>query len=418
LGAAKINQLAHGGNILAVEPGRKAAKTLRSVALSMFAGATFGAAAGLSIASADPQTAPSDTISPLTLTNQGYFFVGGEYVESGGKRLMAGQMYVEFLTPQNVTHPYPIVMIHGTAQTGTNFMGTPDGRPGWAHNFLARGYRVYVVDQVGRGRSGADPQIYGPYMRFAAEQEQSLFSASENYNLWPQATLHTQWPGGPGVTGNAAFDQFYASQVESIASTVKTEELMFPADVALLEKIGPAIVLTHSQSGVFGFKLADARPDLVKAHIAVEPNGPPFYDIDFKGGDAWYKDSDKIARFWGVARLPLAFDPPAAEASDLHLARQEQADEPTLVRCWLQAEPARQLPQMKNVPTAIVTGEASFRATYDHCTSKFLTQAGVRNAHIRLEKSGLHGNGHMMMLEQNSAAIAGVIADWLDQNVK
>ena len=386
------------------------------IALSMFAGATLIAAAGLSVASADTQRAP--TVPPLALAEQGYFFVGGQYMESQGKRFMAGQMYVEYLTPRNVTRPYPIIMIHGTAQTGTNFIGTPDDRPGWAHNFLARGYRVYVVDQVGRARSGADPQIYGPYMRFAVEQEESLFTAPEKYKLWPQATLHTQWPGGPGVAGNSAFDQFFASQLESIASTVKTEELMFPADVALLEKVGPAIVLTHSQSGVFGFKLADARPDLVKAHIAVEPNGPPFYDVDFKGGDDWYKDSDKIARAWRVARLPLAYDPPAVQASELQLARQEQADAPKLVRCWLQAEPARQLPRMKNVPTAVVTGEASFRATYDHCTSKFLTQAGVRNEHLRLEKAGLLGNGHMMMLEQNSASIADVIANWLDENVK
>jgi len=291
-------------------------------------------------------------------------------------------------------------------------------RPGWAHNFLAQGYRVYVVDQVGRARSGADPQIYGPYTRFSVEQEESLFTAPEKYNLWPQAALHTEWPGGTGVAGNLVFDQFYASQVESVASTVKTEELMFPADVALLEKIGPAIVLTHSQSGVFGFKLADTRPDLVKAHVAVEPNGPPFYDIDFKGGEDWYKDSDKIARAWGVARIPLAYEPPATEASELNLVRQEQADGPQLVRCWLQREPARQLFKMKDVPTVIVTGEASFRATYDHCTSKFLSQAGVRNTHLRLEKAGLHGNGHMMMLEQNSAAIADVIGNWLDANVK
>jgi pimeloyl-ACP methyl ester carboxylesterase len=218
-------------------------------------------------------------------------------------------------------------------------------------------------------------------MRFSVEQEESLFTAPEKYKLWPQAALHTQWPGGAGIAGNLAFDQFYASQVESVASTVKTEELMFPADVALLEKIGPAIVLTHSQSGVFGFKLADTRPDLVKAHVAVEPNGPPFYDIDFKGGDDWYKDSDKIARAWGVARIPLAYEPPAAEASELKLLRQEQADGPQLVRCWLQKEPARQLSKMKDVPTVIVTSEASFRATYDHCTSKFLSQAGVRNTH-------------------------------------
>jgi len=67
---------------------------------------------------------------------------------------------------------------------------------------------------------------------------------------------------------------------------------------------------------------------------------------------------------------------------------------------------------------AIVTGEASFRATYDHCTSKFPTQASVPNTHLWLEKAGLHGNGHMMMLEQNSAAIAEVIANWLEQNAK
>src|SRR5262249_55765793 len=131
-----------------------------------------------------------------------------------------------------------------------------------------------------------------------------------------------------------------------------------------------------------------------------------------------HKDSDKIARPWGVARVPLAYHPSAAQASELHFARHEPADPTTLVRCWLQAEPARQLPKMKNVPSAIVTGEASFRATYDHCTSKFLIQAGVRNTHLRLEKVGLHGNGHMMMLEQNSAAIAEVIANWLDQNMK
>ena len=45
--------------------------------------------------------------------------------------------------------------------------------------------------------------------------------------------------------------------------------------MALLDKIGPAILLTHSQSGAFGWPVADARPDLVKAIVAVEPNGPP-----------------------------------------------------------------------------------------------------------------------------------------------
>ena len=66
----------------------------------------------------------------------------------------------------------------------------------------------------------------------------------------------------------------------------------------------------------------------------------------------------------------------------------------------------------------IVTGEASFRATYDHCTSRFLTQAGVPNTHLRLEAVGLRGNGHMMMLENNSAEVAAAIAGWLESNLR
>ena len=49
----------------------------------------------------------------------GYFFVGGNYVEVKTGPLMQGQMYVEYLLPENRTQPYPIVMIHGAAQTGT-----------------------------------------------------------------------------------------------------------------------------------------------------------------------------------------------------------------------------------------------------------------------------------------------------------
>jgi hypothetical protein len=67
---------------------------------------------------------------------------------------------------------------------------------------------------------------------------------------------------------------------------------------------------------------------------------------------------------------------------------------------------------------AIVTSEASYRATYDHCTARFLDQAGVRNNHIHLANANVHGNAHMMMLEANSSEIAAVIATWLDKTVK
>ena len=256
------------------------------------------------------------------------------------------------------------------------------------------------------------------YFFVGGKYVKEVFTGQENFKLFPQASLHTQWPGGPGVAGNPSFDQFYASQVESIANGVKTEELNDAAIIALLEKIGPAILLTHSQSGVFGWKVADMRPDLVKGIVAVEPNGPPFYDPIFLGGADWYKDSEKPSRAWGITRIPLSFDPPASEPSQLGMVREAAPDTPNHVRCWLQGSPARQLPRLEGVPIAIVTGEASFRATLDHCTSKFLTQAGVKNTHIRLENENVHGNGHMMMLEKNSSQVAQVLIRWIDVNVK
>ena len=61
----------------------------------------------------------------------------------------------------------------------------------------------------------------------------------------------------------------------------------------------------------------------------------------------------------------------------------------------------------------IVVSEASYHASYDHCTANWLTQAGVRNTMLRLGDAGIHGNGHMMMLEKNSDDIARVMREWL-----
>jgi hypothetical protein len=66
----------------------------------------------------------------------------------------------------------------------------------------------------------------------------------------------------------------------------------------------------------------------------------------------------------------------------------------------------------------IVTAEASYHAPYDHCTSQYLTQAGVTNDFVPLASRGIHGNGHMMMLEKNNLEIAGMIADWITAHVR
>jgi pimeloyl-ACP methyl ester carboxylesterase len=345
----------------------------------------------------------------------GYFFVGGRYETVQEKNISVGHMFVQYHAPATVTQPFPLVLVHGTAQTGINFLGTPDGRPGWVDRFVERGFAVYVVDQVGRGRSGDNPEVYGPYARLATGDLEGTFTGQEKFGLFPQAKLHSQWPGGPGLKGNAAFDQFYMSQVPYIASAVRTEELVDPALIALLEKIGPSILLTHSQAGVFGWAVSDQRPDLVKAHVAVEPNGPTFFDIRFKGGEDWYEPvSEARARPFGITRVPLHFEPPVASADDIKVVRAEKATRPDQIRCWLQAEPARQLPNLAKVRTVVVTGEASFRATMDDCTVAFLAQAGAKPDRLALADHGIHGNGHMMMLESNNLEVADAIINWIE----
>ncbi|GJD45432.1 hypothetical protein AFCDBAGC_3305 [Methylobacterium cerastii] len=370
-----------------------------------------------SLALAEPAPDHPATFKPAQ--REGYFFVGGTYETAGGKAAAVGQMFVQYHAPAQVTQPYPVVMVHGTAQTGVNFLGTPDGRPGWVDRFVEKGFAVYVVDQVGRGRSGDNPEAYGPYARLAPNDLETIFTGQENFGLFPQAKLHTRWPGGAGVKGNAAFDQFYFSQVPFIASALRSEELVDPALIALLEKIGPSVLLTHSQAGVFGWAVSDRRPDLVKAHVAVEPNGPTFYDIRFKGGADWYeKVGEARARPYGITRVPLTFDPPVSSSTDLVVAQSEAPLRPGQIRCWLQAEPARKLPNLARVPAVIVTAEASFRATMDDCTGAFLEQAGAKPDRLALAEHGIHGNGHMMMLETNNGEVADAIIGWIAGTLK
>ena len=75
-----------------------------------------------------------------------------------------------------------------------------------------------------------------------------------------------------------------------------------------------------------------------------------------------------------------------------------------------------QLPNLK-MPILIMNGEASFHAPFEHCTVKYLEQAGAKPTWIDLGRAGIHGNGHMIMLEKNSDEVARVIATWLDKAV-
>jgi pimeloyl-ACP methyl ester carboxylesterase len=353
----------------------------------------------------------------ITLARQGYFYVNGTYFTDTDGERMTGQMYVEYQTPKNVKHRYPVVMIHGGSQTAANWMGTIDGRAGWRDFFLVNGYQVYLVDQVGRGRSPAynplspAPEVYGtPFNRPAnVLSRERTWTIPEQFLDWPQAALHTQWPSfgrpGAGKPGDPYFDQFFASQIQSRldASGTQTQIDAQNAGAALLDRIGPAIVITHSQSGTQGFLIADARPNLVKALVTMEGGGRP---------------TAATGTTWGLVSTPITYAPPVTDPSQLHYV--EQPADPTglLLTCWLQEAPARQLLNLQKMPHLLVVSEAGSSQRTNHCVSKYLTQAGVKNDYVNLKDVGIHGNAHMIMVEKNALEIAAFVASWLEDNVE
>lgn len=349
------------------------------------------------------------------LSTHEFFYVGGKYTGPPGKEVMAGQMYVEMLRPQRVTQKYPIVLVHSSA-SATLWMGTPDGRPGWADYFLNQGYVVYLPDQPARGRSAWHGSVNSPLKTSIPEsRNEEQDTALELFGKWPGAKKHTQWPGdGPnkGRKGDPIYDAFYATMLETVSDNTEAPKL-FEADAeALLDRIGPAIVLVHSQTGPFGWAIGDGRPDSVKAIVAVEPTGPPFHNAVVNGGD------ENFVRPWGLTAIPIHYSPPLQSPDDLHPRREEKVDAPDLANCWAQGDPPRTLVNLQKVPVLIVTTEASYHAVYDHCTSKYLTRAGVKNTHVYLADVGIHGNAHYVMVEKNNLEVAAFLHKWISQNVK
>lgn len=199
---------------------------------------------------------PCSSVGDRALHTREYFYVGGTYVPHGSSTIHHGQMYVEHLTPVRVTRRVPVLFIHGNGMTGTTWLNTPDGRPGWSDYFLNEGYevnlppagarkefhdgsfdQVYIVDQPTRGRSAWQSKVDGTTSTFTTRTIESRFTATREHTLWPQAILHTQWPGS-GTKGDPTFDAFYRSIVPGLTSAVETSQLMKATGSELLDKIG------------------------------------------------------------------------------------------------------------------------------------------------------------------------------------
>lgn len=328
-------------------------------------------------------TRPVWQSTPARTLRQGQFWIPGERKVHKGKTYQNGPMYVRWEAPETVIKPFPIVLVHGGAMQGTEWLDTPDGRPGWAQRLVEAGYAVFVVDRPGHGRSPYQPDVLGTIGdSFPYEEGRDVFYPEK------AAAKHTQWPFDP--ENAAMLDAFIAPFGPLPADLAESQRMDADRLADLLDRIGLAIILTHSASGSDGWLVADRRPQLVKAVVAVEPMGPPFSATPHIG-----------TLDWGLTAAPITYDPP------LSTSAKARAADPSALR----------IPALAGLPVALVSSETSVPSTFAPKMVKFLLNAGASAEHLHLPDFGVFGNGHGLVYEKNSDEALQPVLRWLDVRV-
>jgi pimeloyl-ACP methyl ester carboxylesterase len=311
----------------------------------------------------------------IVLRGMGSFHVGGRVAEVSGKpvrmivrqpggpqtkldpngQYMVEQMYVQYFLPKQRKGKLPLLMWHGGGLTGVTYESTPDGREGWLNMFVRKGWDVYVSDAVERGRAGfASPDVWPSeptFLTYADPFERFRIGAGEG--SWnPDPAKRKVLPGSQFPV--EAYDNYMK---QSVPRWLSTDDAIIAAYVALVDKVCPCVLLLHSQGGAFGFKVAELRPDKVKAIVAVE--------------SATAGNLDKAAALKGTPVLMLFGD-----YVDQHPR-------------WA---------TFKKIDLAYADAVRAGGGTVDV---------------INLPDLGIKGNSHMLMQDKNNAEIADVIQKWL-----
>ena len=317
--------------------------------------------------------------SPLVLQSQGSFYVGGESEwqtreELGGicpdGHVTVNQMYVRYMVPQALQSNASFVLIHGMHLTGKCWETTPDGRMGWDEYLVRKGCPVYVVDQVGIGRSGFNQKMHNDakYGK-ASATEQSAFSRKTDENSWTNFRFGTK-DGKPVEEAKfpvEALTEFAKQNVPHIMSLPKPDA-NYRCLSELAQKVGNAVLVSHSQSGAFPIETALRNPEGIKAIVMLEP-----------GGTGDYYTAEQIAK-------------------------------------------------LNNIPILIVFGDNLKNDTgmrghvWQNCYEgwsrfvKRVNDVGGKARMVHLPDMGIRGNSHMMMEDKNSLQIADIVLDWCKTN--
>ena len=339
------------------------------------AGIASSALAGcVSPPSANHATGSQRERAPLALADWGSFHVGGRDFVVSGKPIrevrfkptgqparvdpngtyLIGSMYAQYMIPAQKRGQFPLLMWHGGGLTGVTWETTPDGREGWQHYFLRNGWPVYVSDATERGRAGwtmlaeatsGEPvflTLDNPYERFRIGDGAGSYSR--------QSTL----PGNQFPADRESYRNFSRQNVPRFLTT---DELTLESYLALLDRVGPSILVVHSQAGYFGWRAAQERPHLVKAIVLIEPAG--------------IGDINKVAQIRHIPTLVI------------------YGDNIDIDSRW----PVLRADGLRFVEAA--------RA------------AGGKVDVVNLPDRGIRGNSHMVMMDKNSDQVAAIVQQWL-----
>ena len=321
------------------------------------------------------QDGPRPLQGPVSVAQQGSFFVGGRtlrsdtlstvpaYAPSG--TITLDQMYVRFQVPADAGARRPVVLVHGCCLTGKTWETTPDGRMGWDEVLLRRGHPTYVVDQAWRGRSAAHPtQINAVRTGQAGVEALPPVFAAGREDAW--AIFRFGRRAGETFPGMRfpleAQDEFWKQMVPDWNFALPAPHPTVVGLSALAARLGGAVLVSHSQSGVFPFQAAAASREGIAGIVAIEPGACPAADSD-------------MAPYAGLPVLILWGD----------FVQESPRWAPRLAAC-------RDFARAANA-------------------------AGGKVEVVVLPEMGIPGNSHMLMQDSNSVELADWLVGWIAKNV-
>ncbi|WP_083708747.1 hypothetical protein [Raoultella terrigena] len=301
------------------------------------------------------------------------------FVEMGSQRAAdtatINQMYVEYMRPQKITQP-PVILIHGAGQSGSAWDTTPDGRMGWYEYFVRNGYPAYVIDQVGRARSGFNQAVFNNVAEGSVRHDKQprIIRPGDTHALWINMRLGPE-KGTPYPDSQFPVTSFSAlsrTGIPDLSAAVGSPNPTLKNLSSLAKVLKGAILISHSQSGAFPLQTAllDARD--IKAMVLIEPGSCE---------NAHLSDA-QVARLSAIPLLVVYGD---------HLTASTEL--PGNGAGWMQRK--------------------------DECNvliSRFRANGGQADM-FYLPEMGIHGNSHMMMMDKNNLKLSGLIKEWLIKHI-